>query len=61
MISCLVNLLILISRRDESRTPKVTKMAMIFMSTINESQPLIVVTKNFVLDARIVLDPCDKL
>ena len=61
MISCLFNLLILISRRDESRTPKATKMAMIFMSTINESQPLIVVTKNFVLDARIVLDPRDKL
>ena len=57
---CLFNLLILISHRDESRTPKVTKME-IFVSTTNDSQPLTVVIKRFVLDATGVLDPRDRL
>ena len=37
-------------------TLKATKMK-IFVSTINESQPLTVVTENFVLDAIGVPDP----
>ena len=49
---CLFNLLVLISHRGKSRTPKATKMG-IFVSTINDSQPLIAVTKNFVLDATV--------
>ena len=53
-------MLILISRRAEPRTLKATKME-IFVLTINESQPLTVVTKNFVLDATVVLDPPDIL
>ena len=57
---CLWNLLILISHRGESRTPKATKME-IFVATINDSQPLTAVTKNVVLDATCVLDPCDRL
>ena len=46
--------------RDESRTPKATKME-IFVSPANDSQPLIVVINNFVLDATSVLDPRDRL
>ena len=53
-------MLILISHRGSSRTPKATKME-IFVSTINDSQPLNVVTKNFVLDVTYVLDPHDTL
>ena len=53
-------MLILISHRGLSRTPKATKMV-IFVSTINDSQPLNVVTKNFVLDVTCVLDPHDTL
>ena len=60
MICCLFNLLFLISHRGESRTPKATKME-ILVSKINDSQLLTVVTKNFVLDATGVLDPCDRL
>ena len=52
-------MLILISHGGESRTLKTTKME-IFVSTINESQPLTVVTKNFVLDATGVLHPRDR-
>ena len=48
----------MISHRGESRTPKATKME-IFVSTVNDSQPLTVVIKNFVLDATDVLDPRD--
>ena len=33
----------------------------IFVSATNDSQPLIIVTNNFVLDATGVLDPRDKL
>ena len=47
---CLFNLLIFISHGSEFRIPKATKME-IFVSTINDSHPLTVVTKNFVLDA----------
>ena len=50
-----LDLLVLISHRGESRTPKATKME-IFVSTINESRALTVVTKNFVLDPVCVLD-----
>ena len=59
-ICFLFNLLILISHRGESRTPKATKME-ILVSTVNNSQPLTVVTKNFVVDATGVLDPRDRL
>ena len=48
----------MISHRVESRTPKATKME-IFVSTVNDSQPLTVVIKNFVLDVTDVLDPRD--
>ena len=48
----------MISHRGESRTPKATKME-IFVSTVNDSQPLTVVIKNFVLDVTDVLDPRD--
>ena len=48
----------MISHRGESRTPKATKME-IFVSTVNDSQPLTVVVKNFVLDVTDVLDPRD--
>ena len=53
---CLFNLLISISHRGESRTPEATKME---ISDVIFS--LTVVTKNFVLDATCVLDPCDRL
>ena len=56
----LIHLLILVSHRGESRTPKTTKME-IFVSTINDSQLLTVVTKNFVLDAIRGLDTRDRL
>ena len=46
--------------RGESRTPKATKME-IFVPTINDSHSLTVVSKNFVIDATGVLDPCDEL
>ena len=59
-ICCLFNLLILISYRGESRTPKATKME-IFASTSNDAQPVTAVTKNFVLDATGVLDLRDRL
>ena len=54
------NLLILILHRGESRTGKATKME-IFVSLTNDSQPLTVVIKNFILDATGVLDPRDRL
>ena len=47
------NIYLVISKAP--RTPKATKME-IFVSTINDSQPLTVVTMNFVLDATGVLD-----
>ena len=53
MICSLFNLFVLIS--GESRTPKETKME-IFGSAINDSQPLTVVTKTFILDDTWVLD-----
>ena len=53
-------MLILISYNGESRTPKATKMK-IFVSTINDSQLLTAVIKNFVLDATGMLDPLDRL
>ena len=40
IIYCLFNLLILISHRVASKTPKATKME-IFVSTVNDSQPFI--------------------
>ena len=48
------------SHRGESKTPIATKIV-IFVSTINDSQPLTVVTKKFALDSIGVLDPLDKL
>ena len=57
---CLINLPILITHRGECRIHKATKME-IFVSKINDSQPVTVVTKNFVLDATCVLDPQDRL
>ena len=57
---CLFNLLILISYRGESKTPKAAKMES-FVSTFNYSQPPTVVTKNFVLDVTSMLDLRDKL
>ena len=60
LICCLFNLLILISHRDESRTSKATMME-VFVSTINDSQPLTALTKNFVLDAAGVLNLPDRL
>ena len=48
----------MISFRGESRTPKATKME-VFVSTVNDSQPLTVFIKNFALDATDVLDPRD--
>ena len=53
-------MLILISQTGKSRTPKAIKMK-IFVSTINDFQPLIIVTRNFILDAIGVLDPRDLL
>ena len=53
-------MVILISHRGESRTPKATKVE-IFVSNVNGCQSLTVVTKNFVLDTTGVLDPCDTL
>ena len=53
-------MLILISHRGKSRTPKVSKME-IFVLTTNGSQLLTVVIKNFVLDATSVLDLHDRL
>ena len=50
-----INGILLISHRGEPRTPKSTKME-IFV----ENFPLTVVTKNFVLDATVVLDPRDR-
>ena len=44
----------------KSRTAKATGME-ITVSTINYLQPLTVVTKNFVVDATGVLDPCERL
>ena len=41
-------------------TPKASKME-IFVSTINDSQPLTVVTKDFILDAAGALDLHDRL
>ena len=55
MIRCLFNFLILICHRVESRTSKATKIDT-FVSTTNDSQPLTVVMKYFVLDATGVLD-----
>ena len=43
----LLNLLILISHRGQSRTPKATTLE-IFVSTINDLKPLTVGIKNFV-------------
>ena len=54
------NLLILISNRVESRTPEATKIEIV-VSTINDSQSLIVVTKKFVIDAIGVVNPRDRL
>ena len=54
------NLLILISHRGKSRTSRATKMKN-FVPTVSHSQPLTVVTKNFVLDATGVLNPRDRL
>ena len=51
LICCFFNLLILISNRGKSRAPKATKMGF-SSSTTNDSQPLTVVIKNFVLYAR---------
>ena len=48
------------THKGKSRTPKATKME-IFVSTINESQQLTVLTKNFVLDAKGVRHPRDRL
>ena len=55
MIRCLFNFLILICHRVESRISKAAKIDT-FVSTTNESQPLAVVMKYFVLDATGVLD-----
>ena len=60
MICCLFNLLILISHKCKSRAPKATKLE-VFMSTTNDSKTLIIVIKNFILDATSVLDSCDRL
>ena len=57
---CLFNLLVLISHRTESRTSKATKRD-IFVSTINDSQQVTVVTKNFVLHVTGVLHARDRL
>ena len=57
---CLFSLLILISHKGESRTLKAAKMK-IFVSTINDSQPLKVIIKNFVPDAKGALNPPDRL
>ena len=48
------------SHRGKSRTPETTKLE-VFVSTINDSQPLTAATKNFVPDATGVLDPRDRL
>ena len=45
---------------SKSWTSKETKMK-IFVSIINDFEPLTVGTKNFVVDATGVLDPCDRL
>ena len=52
----LFNLLILLSSRGRSRTPLGTKIDF-FVTTANYSEPLTVVTKNFILRAADVLDP----
>ena len=52
-------MLIFISHRGESKTPKTTKME-ISVSTINDSQPLTIVRKNSVLDATGVLSPSQR-
>ena len=59
LICYLFNLLILISHRGESRTPKATEME-IFVLTTKDSQPLTVVIKNFVLDVTGLLDLHDR-
>ena len=51
---------ILILHKSESRIPKATETE-IFVSATNDSQPLTVVTKNFVLDAKGVLDQRDRV
>ena len=53
-------MLILISHRGESRTPKATQMEILVLIT-NDSKPLTVAIKNFVLDATGVLDSRDRL
>ena len=52
----LFNLLILLSSRGRSRTPLGIKIDF-FVTTANYSEPLTVVTKNFILRAADVLDP----
>ena len=49
-----------VSHRGKLRTSKATKME-ISVSTTNDSQPLSVFLKNFVLDATGRLDPHDRL
>ena len=56
LIFCLFNLLILISQRGESRTPKATKME-IFVSIINEFQLLTVSQRTSSSTLAGVLDP----
>ena len=53
---CFFNFLISVSRRGGSRTPVETKIEF-FVTTTNESKALTVITKNFILDATVVLDP----
>ena len=60
MICFLFNLLILLSHKGESRTPKASKMEN-FVSTVNDFQPLTVITKNFVLDTTGLVDFCNRL
>ena len=52
-------MLILISHRGEPRTHKATKIES-FVSTIKDSVPLAVITKNFVLDFTRELGPLDR-
>ena len=49
----------MISHRGEPRTHKATKIES-FVSTINDSMPLAVITKYFVLDFTRVLGPLDR-
>ena len=57
MFHCLSDLFVLVSHR-QSRTPETAKMN-IFVTTVNDYQPLTVVTMNFVLDVTDVLDLCN--